>query len=121
MDNIAEIIRTNLVERINLRSDSPISCRVESVGGNDYEALFVCSGVTLIYDILDVQDSDDLEEPAYSGIVKLQSCVTEFSADHDTNYYLDAFNRYQDLCNDVAKIMDMIDTYFDDSLTYFYY
>ena len=119
MNDYSDIIR-EYMESKTYRSSSPISCRVEPVGDNDYKVYFICSGVDIVYDVLDFREEVDVDEVYYSAIINLDYCNIEgFSISGDTDYYLDALRRYQDLCKHAADILGSIDTYWDDRRTEF--
>lgn len=119
MNDYSDIIK-NYMENKTYKSGSPISCRVEPVGNNDYKVYFVCSGVDIVYDFLDFREEANVNEVYYSAIINLDYCNIEgFRVSGDTDYYLDALRRYQDLCKYVADILDTIDTYWDGRRTEF--
>ena len=101
-------------------SGSPFSCRVEDIGDNNYQVYFICSGAEIVYDVFDFREDIDEGDSYYSAIIKLNHVsVDGFEADVNTDYYLDVFRKYQELCEDVESILDDINTYFDDKRTEF--
>lgn len=116
MESIKELIK-DYAEGITGAHNNTFNYRVEQVGENNYGLYIINSFADIEYSFSDVQEDED----GYSAIVRMVYCkINEgFYADDETQYYVDALNRYIDECKIVADILDSIDVYADDTRTYF--
>lgn len=116
MENIKELIK-DYAEDITGAHKNTFNYRVEQVGENNYGLYIINSFADIEYSFSDVQEDED----GYSAIVDMVYCkINEsFSANSDTDYYVDGLNRYIENCEIVADILDSIDVYRDGTRTYF--
>ena len=115
MSNIKEAIKDYFEARTySSSSEFTYNYRVEEVSGG-YEVYIVNSFATIIYFITDILEEEyEGSEIDYSGIVDFISCeITPFTADTNTEYYVDQLRKYIKRCELVANILNSIDVYDD--------
>lgn len=96
-------------------SEFTYNYRVEQVSDTDYEVYIVNSFADIIYSFSDVMQDED----GYSAIVRFVSCKINGFEVGDVNGYLDNLEKYIERCEIVAGILDSVDTWLDDTRTYF--
>lgn len=116
MIGIKEAIK-DYVEGTTHAERNTFNYRVEQVNDDTYGVYIINSFADIEYMFYGVQRDAD----GYSAEVELVYCkiLQGFYADSNTDYYVDALNRYIEDCKTVANILDSIEVYGDGTRTYF--